>query len=194
MFIRKIFKFLGLFFIILSLSLTISSTVQSHYQEKQETKLIDTFFAEKTPTQEVTNSASPVLMVLEIPKIKLRKPLYSLTSPQNNVDKNIEILTPSKMPNEPNSNLILAGHSGNAPNAYFNDLDKLSLNDEIIIYYDKVYYYQLTDIKEIPKTGTMSVNLNPDINRLTLVTCKKNDLHTQLVFTATLSSTKKLPN
>ena len=85
--------------------------------------------------------------VLEIPKINLKKGLYNYNSIYNDVDKNIEILDNSKMPNKENSILILASHSGNSSVSYFKNLDKLLNGDSVIVYYNNVkYYYRIIDI------------------------------------------------
>ena len=64
-------------------------------------------------------------MILEIPKIKLKRGLYGVNSYLNNVNSNLEILSSSNMPDTQNSNLIIAGHSGNSDVSYFKNLYKL---------------------------------------------------------------------
>ena len=51
------------------------------------------------------------------------------------VDKNIEVIEGSKMPDVARGNLILASHSGNSDIAYFKHLDMLTYNDVVYIYY-----------------------------------------------------------
>ncbi len=181
---RKIIRYLGILLIVIALALTIYQQYQSTKTTITEKKIITEYLEEPELT------VVPDNLILSIPKINLQKVLYPNDPDLNNVNLNIEILNGSKMPNELHSNLILAGHSGPASNAYFNDLDKLSIGDEITIYYDKIYTYKLMEIKEIPKTGYMHTLLDPPNNLLTMVTCKKLTNKYQLVFTSELVSTK----
>ncbi len=113
--------------------------------------------------------------IIEIPKINLNKTLYPEDKTKNNVNKNIEIISGSKLPNTTNGNLILAAHSGNTKNAYFNNLDKLKYNDTIYAYYrNKKYKYVISDIYDVPKTGYINIKRKLDRTTITLITCKKN--------------------
>ncbi len=113
--------------------------------------------------------------VLEIPKINLRKSLYSKESIYNNVDINLEILSSSDFPDKENGNVIIAGHSGIGSKAYFNNLVKLDINDIAYIYYNNIKYtYKLNKVYEIDKTGNASIIRNKNISTLTLITCKIN--------------------
>lgn len=108
---------------------------------------------------------------LEIPKIKLNKLLFK-DKKLNKVDKNIEILKESDMPNETNGNLILAAHSGNSPVSYFKDIHKLKKEDKLFIKYNqKQYEYKLKYTYNIEKTGTANIIRNSNKTTLTLITC-----------------------
>lgn len=117
------------------------------------------------------------LAKLEIPSIKLKSSLYK----NNNVNKNIEILFPSIMPDKPNSTLILAAHSGNSNVSYFKNLDKLKLNDIAKIYYkNNTYIYKVINIERQNKNGYITI-FNKDISQLILTTCDQKDKNKQLV-------------
>lgn len=119
--------------------------------------------------------------VLEIPKINLKKGLYNYNSIYNDVDKNIEILDNSKMPNKENSILILASHSGNSSVSYFKNLDKLLNGDSVIVYYNNVkYYYRIIDFYLEKKNGYISMPYFNDGKYIILTTCK--DSLNQLVY------------
>lgn len=121
------------------------------------------------------------IAVLEIPKINLRKGLYNYNSIYNDVDKNIEILDNSKMPNKENSILILASHSGNSSVSYFKNLDKLLNEDSVIVYYNNVkYYYRIIDFYLEKKNGYISMPYFNDGKYIILTTCK--DSLNQLVY------------
>lgn len=115
------------------------------------------------------------LGILEIKSIKLKKGFYDINSKLNDVDKNIEVIKSSLMPNIKNSNLILASHSGNSNISYFKNLDKLKLGDVASVYYHKNKYdYKLVNYYEVIKSGKVQIIKNNDVNNLTLITCKKN--------------------
>lgn len=122
------------------------------------------------------------LMVLEINKINLKKGLYNINSNKNKVSKNIEILTNSNMPNEDNSTIILASHSGNSKISYFKNLYKLENNDIITLYYNSMKYNYIINKKyEINKTGHLEINKKKNTKTLILITCNANDKTKQLV-------------
>ena len=112
--------------------------------------------------------------ILEIPKINLKQEFYPNDKEKNNVDKGIQVIETSKMPNK-KGNLILASHSGNSKISYFKNLDKLNINDIVYIYYqNKKYKYIITNIYDVEKTGYVDIKRNKNRQALTLLTCKKN--------------------
>lgn len=116
--------------------------------------------------------ASPVI---EIPKINLIQEFYPNDEEKNDVDKNIEVIETSKMPNAKQGNLILAAHSGSSDIAYFKNLDQLNLNDIVYIHYkNNKYRYVISDIYDVEKTGYVSIKRDKTKQTLTLITCKKN--------------------
>ena len=126
-------------------------------------------------TSKVKKEKETYIAVLKIPKIKLEKGLYDLKSANNNVDKNIQIVSGSSMPDIKNSNLILASHSGNAKISYFKNLNKLELNDKVSIdYKGNTYNYSVVNKYEIAKTGQAKIIRNKNTNTLTLITCVHN--------------------
>ncbi len=120
---------------------------------------------------EIEKVTSPFLMVLEIPKINIKQGIYSKNDTRNIIDKNISILSESIKIDHEKSLLILAAHSGNSIYSYFRNLDKLRLNDIIIIYYEgHKYTYKINKIYEMSKTIAFKL---PDIknNKIILITC-----------------------
>ena len=114
--------------------------------------------------------------VLKIPKINLEKGLVSKNSIDNNVEKNIQILNESSMPDKENGNVILAGHNGNGSTSYFRNIHKLSLDDEVSIYYNGYEYkYKVMNSYKVKKTGQVDIVRNNDKNTLTLITCYGED-------------------
>lgn len=131
--------------------------------------------------------------VLEIPKIKLSQEFYPKDKKLNTVDKNIQVIETSQMPDIKNSNLILAAHSGSSKVGYFKNLDQLKLKDSVyIIYKNKRYQYILKDIYDVIKTGYVNIKRDKDKNTITLITCKKNT-NKQTIFIGYLSKVEKTP-
>ena len=96
-------------------------------------------------------------IILEIPKINLKKGILSKEDKNNNVDKNVTILDYSVYPGEV-GNIYIAAHSGTGLHSYFNNIDKLKINDIINLYYNKKkYIYSLYDIKLIKKNEKISL-------------------------------------
>lgn len=127
------------------------------------------------------------LGVLDIPKINFYKGFYSKTSSLNNVQFNLFVLKESDYPDVVNGNLIIAGHSGNYNNSYFNDLYKLSIDDTVTVHYQgKDYTYKITKIYNEKKTGTVRILRNRNKTSLTLITCTNGDNYHQTIYIAEL--------
>ena len=113
------------------------------------------------------------IAVLKIPKIKLEKGLFERSSKYNSVDYGIEILESSDSPEKENGNVILAAHAGTSSISYFKNLELLNIGDyATIIYNGKTYNYEIVDIYEVEKTGTVPIKRDENISSLTLITCK----------------------
>ena len=193
----------GTFSIILGASL-LGYRIYEHYQNKYlNQRLIDEFFNDSSKsvdemhinnnhrTTTFANSSNHYMMVLEIPRIKLKKGIYKMNSKYNHVKYGIEILKQSSMPYLEKSNLILASHSGNSKVSYFNNLYKLSNDDIVYIYYEKIkYIYKIVNIYEIIKGSKVYIYNDNSISMITLITCKKNE-NKQLIFIGNLIRKEK---
>ena len=166
---------------------------------KQEDKAIQEYLDYKPDTTvKVDNSTTTIkeeketvtynyIAVLEIPKISLKRGLFSINDKNNNVDKNVEILQNSDMPNVTNGTLALAGHSGNSRIAYFHRLYKLKENDQVFIYYqNEKYIYQVSKIERQDKDGTINFTKTKDTTELILTTCDQQNKGKQIVVVAKL--------
>lgn len=117
---------------------------------------------------------------LIINKIGLDEVFYNKNNPLNNIDNGLEVLTPSIMPDKGNYIIFIASHSGNSKISYFKNLDKLDLNDDIILsYQDKDYHYKVIEKEIVDKTGLLNIKSFP-LNSLVLITCVK-DSNKQLI-------------
>ena len=124
----------------------------------------------------INNSKKEIpIATLHIDKINLTKDIYDINSTHNNVEENVTIL------NDDKDLIVLAAHSGPGSIAYFDDLDKLVLNDKVVLTKDnKKTNYKVIKIEEQPKDGTIEIN-KTNKERLILTTCSKKDKGKQLV-------------
>ena len=117
------------------------------------------------------------------------KGFLDLRSSENDVEKNILVVKGSTYPDVEKGNLILAGHSGTGWKAFFNDLYKLNVNDELYVdYKNKKYTYKITNIYKQEKVGTVAIYRNYDKTTLTLITCTNFDSKTQTIYISELVS------
>lgn len=124
-----------------------------------------------------------------IPKINLKKNLFSIESNKNNLEYNVEILKETIFPNNNSNNSIifLAAHSGPGDNAYFNNLKLLKINDEIILSYNNIIYkYIIIEKKEVIKNGYILDNRKSN-DEIVLTTCSDNK-DKQLIINGILKS------
>lgn len=136
-------------------------------------------------TKKETQQTNYYIGKLEIPKIGLDRGFVSKDSKDNNVDKNITIIKESQFPDVQGGNLIIAGHSGTGPLAFFNDLYKLTKGDRVYVHYNnKKYAYKIVNIYKQKKTGKIKIYRNKKKTTLTLVTCTNNDKNTQTIYIA----------
>ena len=108
-------------------------------------------------------------------------PLYDIDNPKNNIEENIEILKESIFPPNKNSIMFLAAHSGTSNVSYFNNLNKLKINDTIEITINKkTYTYYIKEIYKQKKNGYININKNKE-NQLILTTCDPTNNKYQLI-------------
>lgn len=193
-------KKIGIILVIFSV-LIIFIKYFNNYKEKEEERVkIDEFLFENSfkniETNVQTNAQKKneykYWIVLEIPKLNLKKGIYEINSSKNNVDKNIQVLFPSKSPDYEKTQLILASHSGNSDVSYFKELHKLMLGDICYIYYNNhKYIYKITKIYYEKKDGDISIDKNINVNQLILITCTFNNENLQTIYINELIKVEK---
>lgn len=159
-----------------------SEDVTDSYDD--DSVLVDVVVSEvdKENRSTAVNSDKNFIGYLEIDKINLHLGFVSKDSVYNDVSKNIQLLDKSDYPDKENGVVIIAGHSGSGPLAYFKDLHKLELNDKVNIYYNNtIYTYNLVDIYNVLKTGTVRIKKTSS-KGLVLITCTYNDKTSQTVY------------
>lgn len=119
--------------------------------------------------------------LLEVPKISLRKGIYSLNDKHNSVSYGIEMLSGSSFPDRDNTTLILASHSGNSSISYFRNLIYLSKGDIVYLYYNgNKYMYEIIGCYKKKKDGYILVKDFGKGRFMILTTCKNDELDKQL--------------
>ena len=130
---------------------------------------------------------SKYLGVLEIPKIGLKRGFYGTDNRYNSIQYNVTMVNGSTLPDVPNGNLILTAHSGDAYISYFAYLWRLGVGDSAFVTYNGVQYqYQIVNIYNVEKTGVVTIHRNTERTTLTMITCTKDNDHSQTIYIAEL--------
>ena len=160
----------------------------------KENDVVDNNVEVETQTETTDNSNAnrtvnydKYLGVLEIPKIGLKKGFYNVDSRYNSIQYNVTVIQGSTMPDVNGGNLMLMAHSGDAYISFFRYLYKLNVGDTAYVTYGgRKYQYNIVNIYNVDKTGTVTIERNFDITTLTLITCTYNDDTKQTVYIAEL--------
>ena len=127
--------------------------------------------------------------VLEIPKINIKRGFLNINDKGNNVNKNLQVIKGSDMPDVKNGNLIIAAHSGNSYISYFKNLYKLSNEDVAYVYFNNIKYtYKVAGKYDAEKNGKVTIHRDNKKNTLTLITCSQTDKTKQIVYILELES------
>lgn len=192
------YRLIGILFVVIGIIVGIIPIFLKSKEQKEMNAQIDSFLeSHSSPSRTSDVVLSPpieeeetFLMVLEIPKVNLRRGIYSKDSKWNSIEYNVTILEESNFPDEEYGNVILAAHNGPADIAYFNQLHQLEVGDMAYVYYNGIKYgYEVSDIYDVAKDGTVEISRNKNLNTLTLITCKKNTSDRQLVIILYLTET-----
>lgn len=185
---------IGSLLVLLGITLPLSKYVYNNYLDKMEKEKVEDFFNEPIIEEEIIevqeNSSNieqkPIsynyIAVLEIPTISLKRGLVSKNDKANNVNKNIQILQESDMPDVENGAFMLAGHSGTSRISFFNKLHHVKYGDEVIVYYNNIkYIYRVIDLFIEVKDGDISIQRDKDKNTIVLTTCSQDHKGSQFV-------------
>lgn len=151
-----------------------SNKIEEFYiKEKDKKELSDK--VNSSIEKEISKNNDNYVAILKIPKIKLVRGLVNKESKYNNIQYNVAFHEMSDYPDVDNGNVILMAHSGNAYISYFDSLDLLTVNDEILLdYANKTYIYKIDKIYDVYKSGSLSINRDNKRNTITLITCRNN--------------------
>jgi len=160
-------------------------------EEVEEIKVdIDEEEIKEQPKQEEKKKINyNYIGVLEIPKINIKRGFLNIKDKGNNVNKNLQVIKGSDMPNVKNGNLIIAAHSGNSYISYFKNLHKLSNDDVAYVYFNNIKYtYKVAGKYDAEKNGKVTIHRDNKKNTLTLITCSQTDKTKQIVYILELES------
>lgn len=176
---KKKYKLLASFLLLFGFSFLFFSHFMQKNLEKEEIQRVEEFISYSPEEKKEEN----YIGVLEIPKINLKRGFYDLNSKKNDVNKNIQMIETSLLPDVKASNLILASHSGNSKISFFKNIYKLDIQDIAYVYYNNIKYaYELVDKYDVEKDGTVEIKRNKSQTNLTLITCDKKNKHLQNVY------------
>lgn len=142
------------------------------FQEKQAG--LDSPAAYEKPSFDLSDYGlgEEVFAVLTIPALCLEMPVF-LGACGANLAAGTAHLSETSLPiGGKNTNCVIAGHRGWKGAAYFRDLPKLQIGDEVIItnLWENLTY-QVMERKDISGTDTDAILIQPGKDLLTLMTC-----------------------
>lgn len=177
---------IGKILILLSLTMLMSFLIYNYYQNNKEIEMIDNYIEqtkiieeqidvqEQEVIEEKEEQEIDYTAILEIPSINLKRGVVDSTKNFNSINYAISVDKNSSYP-DIEGNFILYAHSGNSSIAYFRNLNKVEINDEIYIYYNGVKYkYKIFAKYDIKKTGKAEILFSNTEKYITLITCNQN--------------------
>ncbi len=189
---------IGKILIILSLAMFMSFFIYNYYQNNKEIEMIDNYIEETKIIEEQIDVQEQEVIeekqeqkinytaVLEIPSINLKRGVVDSTKNFNSINYAISVDKNSNYPDK-EGNFILYAHSGNSSIAYFKNLNKVEIDDEVYVYYKGVKYkYKIFTKYDIEKTGKAEVLFSNTEKYITLITCNQNKTGYQVVLTGIL--------
>ena len=192
------FLIIGSFLIIFGLVALAGKYVYNYSLNKSDEEKVEQFFeqekvnetkeeieetiVEEKKEETVVSDSYDYVGVLEIPSIKFKRGFLNTNDKNNNLNKNIEVLQNSDMPDVENGLMAIAGHSGTGRIAFFQNLNKVKEKQQIYIYYKNIkYIYEVVDNYEVEKNGVISIPKDKSSSVLVLTTCSPEDDGKQVI-------------
>ena len=113
-----------------------------------------------------------IMGYIQIPKIGVELPIYHGTA-EETLDKGVGHLLGTSMPvGGIGTHCVLTGHSGLAGTRMFSDLDQLKAGDVFYVrVLDETHAYMILDINTVLPEDTSKLEIDPQRESVTLVTC-----------------------
>lgn len=169
----RVRSIISIFLILLGIGLLIFAFKGKWETKKVQDQLYDKFISEEkedNPKKELTyvDKMSP-MAILEIPKIKLKVVVAEGTEDEI-IKYAVGHFKDTAMPGEI-GNFALAGHRNYDTGEFFLRLNKLEINDDIIVStHDKTFTYKVTESFTVAPEDTYVLDKSEDAI-ITLVTC-----------------------
>jgi sortase A len=128
--------------------------------------------AEESYTSLLNVRGDGIMGYVQIPKIGVELPIYHGTSDAT-LDKGVGHLLGTSLPvGGIGTHCVLTGHSGLAGTRMFSDLDQLKKGDVFYIrVLDETHAYMILDINTVLPEDTSKLEIDPQRESVTLVTC-----------------------
>jgi len=113
-----------------------------------------------------------IMGYIQIPKIGVELPIYHGTA-EETLDKGVGHLLGTSLPvGGIGTHCVLTGHSGLAGTRMFSDLDQLNKGDVFYVrVLDETHAYMIMDINTVLPEDTSKLEIDPQRESVTLVTC-----------------------
>ena len=113
-----------------------------------------------------------IMGYIQIPKIGVELPIYHGTA-EETLDKGVGHLLGTSLPvGGIGTHSVLTGHSGLAGTRMFSDLDQLKVGDVFYVrVLDETHAYMILDINTVLPEDTSKLEIDPQRESVTLVTC-----------------------
>ena len=113
-----------------------------------------------------------IMGYVQIPKIGVELPIYHGTT-EEKLDKGVGHLLGTSLPvGGVGTHSVLTGHSGLAGTRMFSDLDQLKVGDVFYVrVLDETHAYMILDINTVLPEDTSKLEIDPQRESVTLVTC-----------------------
>ena len=113
-----------------------------------------------------------IMGYVQIPKIGVELPIYHGTA-EETLDKGVGHLLGTSLPvGGVGTHSVLTGHSGLAGTRMFSDLDQLKVGDVFYVrVLDETHAYMILDINTVLPEDTSKLEIDPQRESVTLVTC-----------------------
>lgn len=113
-----------------------------------------------------------VMAYISIPKIDVYLPIYHGVS-ENTLQSGVGHIEATSLPvGGKGTHCVIAGHTGLAKAKMFDNINKMQLGDEFYInVLDDILTYKVDSISIVTPDDTSSLNINPEKDYVTLVTC-----------------------
>lgn len=192
-------KKIGICIIIIGISIIIFYYIYNIYKDNENNIKIEEYFEQnvnevnsdedniniepKDVTRESGNKDSNnYTAILEIPKIYLKRGVVNSTKNFQSIWYAISVDKNSVYPDKV-GNFILYAHSGRGNIAFFKNLYKLNINDDVIVYYKGIKYsYKIIDKYDIKKSGKAKIKAGGEHKYITLITCNQARKGYQTIF------------